>query len=76
MTLTDTESLAVLDVHYCIEREHDTKIGPRIVCLNADDFWAVVADNGFGDWKRGYEIAVWTLSISYIPRFNSEGNRG
>jgi hypothetical protein len=25
-TLTDTESLAVLDVHCCIEREHDTKL--------------------------------------------------
>lgn len=29
-TLTDTESLAVLDVHCCIEREHDTKAGPPI----------------------------------------------
>ena len=36
-TLTDTESLAVLDVHCCIEREHDTKAGPRVVRRNADD---------------------------------------
>jgi hypothetical protein len=33
-TLTDTESLAVLDVHCCIEREHDTKAGPRVVRRN------------------------------------------
>jgi len=30
-TLTDTESLAVLDVHWCIECEHDTKAGPQVV---------------------------------------------
>lgn len=30
-TLTDTESLAVLDIHCCIEREHDTKAGPQVV---------------------------------------------
>jgi len=46
-TLTDTESLAVLDVHCCIEREHDTKAGPRVVRRNADDLRAVAADNGF-----------------------------
>ena len=45
--MTDTESLAVLGVHYCIEREHDTKAGPRVVRVSADDLQAVVADNGF-----------------------------
>ena len=48
-TVTDTESLAVLDVHCCIEREHDTKAGPRVVRQNADDPRTVAADNGFQD---------------------------
>ncbi len=56
-TLTDTESLAVLDVHCCIEREHDTKAGPRVVRGNADDPRAVVADNGFQDWHTEYELS-------------------
>lgn len=57
-TLTDTESLAVLDVHCCIEREHDTKAGPRVVCRNADDLRSVAADNGFQDWHTEYESAA------------------
>jgi IS5 family transposase len=60
-TLTDTESLAVLDVHCCIEREHDTKAGPRVVHRNADDLRAVVADNGFQDWHTEYELAAYDL---------------
>ncbi|AUX09837.1 transposase [Halalkaliarchaeum desulfuricum] len=50
-TLTDTESLVVLDVHCCIEREHDTKAGPRVV----------VADNGFQDWHTEYELSAYDL---------------
>ena len=54
--LTDTESLAVLDAHCCIEREHDTKAGPRDVRRNADDLRSVAADNGFQDRHTEYEI--------------------
>ena len=60
-TLTDTESLAVLDVHCCIEREHDTKAGPRVVRRNADDLRAVVADNGLQDWHTEYELSAYDL---------------
>ena len=60
-TLTDTESLAVLDVHCCIEREHDTKAGPRVVRRNADDLRTVVADNGFQDWYTEYELSAYDL---------------
>jgi len=60
-TLTDTESLAVLDVHCCIEREHDTKAGPRVVRRNADDLRTVVADNGFQDWYSEHELAAYDL---------------
>ncbi len=65
-TLTDTESLAVLDVHCCIEREHDTKAGPRVVRRNADDLRAVVADNGFQDWHTEYELSAYDLDIASI----------
>lgn len=52
-TQTDTESLTVLDVHCCIERKHDTKVGPQVVA----------ADNGFYDWLTEYEIAA--LGVEY-----------
>ena len=61
-TLTDTESLAVLDVHCCIKHEHDTKAGPRVVRRNADDLRAVAADNGFQDWR--FFIFVSTSSVT------------
>jgi IS5 family transposase len=63
-TLTDTASLAVLDVHCCIEREHDTRAGPRVVRRNADDLRAVLADNGFQDWHTEYELAA--LDLDYL----------
>ncbi|MCQ4334778.1 transposase [Natronomonas sp. F2-12] len=66
-TLTDTESLAVLDVHCCIEREHDTKAGPRVVRRNADDLRAVAADNGFQDWHTEYEIAA--HDVEYLVHY-------
>ena len=66
-TLTDTESLAVLDVHCCIRREHDTKAGPRVVRRNADDLRAVAADNGFQDWHSEYEIAA--LDVEYLVQY-------
>ena len=74
-TLTDIESLTVLDVHCCVEREHDTKVGPRVVRRNADELQAVAADSGFQDWHTEYEIA--TLDIEYfhsLLRFIADGN--
>jgi hypothetical protein len=66
-TLTDTDSLAVLDVHCCIRREHDTKAGPRVVRRNADDLRAVAANNGFQDWHSEYEIAA--LNVNYLVQY-------
>ena len=56
--LTDTESSAVLAVHCRIEREHNTKADPRVIRRNADDLWAVAADNGFQDCHIEPEIAA------------------
>lgn len=63
-TLTDTASPAVLDVHCYIEREHDTKAGPRVIRRNADDLRTVAADNGFQDWHTEYEVAA--LDIEHL----------
>ena len=60
-TLTNTESLAVLDVHCCIERKHDTKAGPRDVRRNADGLRTVVADSGFQDWYTKHELGAYDL---------------
>ena len=60
-TLTNTESLAVLDVHCCIERKHDKKAGPRDVRRNADGLRTVVADSGFQDWYTKDELGAYDL---------------
>jgi len=66
-TLTDVESLAVLDVHISARWQHDTKTGPQVVRRNADDLLSVAADNGFQDWNTEYEIAA--LDIDYLVNY-------
>jgi len=66
-TLTDVESLAVLDVHIAARWKHDTKTGPQVVRRNADDLLTVAADNGFQDWKTEYEIAA--LDVEYLVHY-------
>ena len=48
-TLTDTESLAVVDLQCSVEWERDTRLGPQVVRRNADDLPSVAADKGFHD---------------------------
>ncbi len=55
-TLTDTESLAVLDLQCSVEWKHDTKLGPQIVRRNAADLLSVAADKGFQDWMSTFEF--------------------
>jgi hypothetical protein len=59
--------VAVLNVHCCIEREHDTKAGPWVVRRNADDLRSVAADNGFQDQHTEYEIAA--LDVDYLVHY-------
>jgi len=55
-TLTDRESLAVLDVHISARWKHDTKTGPQVVRRNADDLLSVAADKAFHNWHTKYEF--------------------
>jgi len=66
-TLTDIESLAVLDVHITARWKHDTKTGPQVVRRNADDLQSVVADNAFQDWHTEYEISA--LDVEYLVHY-------
>jgi len=66
-TLTDVESLAVLDVHINARWKHDTKTGPQVVRRNADDLQSVAADNGFQDWHTEYEIAA--HGVEYLVHY-------
>ncbi|WP_284011596.1 IS5 family transposase [Haloarcula pelagica] len=66
-TLTDVESLAVLDVHISARWLHDTKTGPQVVRRNAGDLQSVAADTGFQDWNTEYEIAA--LDIDYLVHY-------
>jgi IS5 family transposase len=54
-TLTDVESLAVIDVHISARWKHDTKTGPQVVRRNADDLLSVAADKAFHNWISKYE---------------------
>ncbi|SEP16978.1 Transposase DDE domain-containing protein [Halogranum amylolyticum] len=55
-TLTDTESLAVLDVQCHAQWPHDTRSGPQVIRVPVDDLHTVTADNGFQDWHSEYEF--------------------
>lgn len=55
-TLTDTQSLVVLDVHCSIQWKHDTKTGPQVIHRNADDLLSVAADKALQDWKSKFEF--------------------
>lgn len=54
-TLTDTELLAVLDVHCRAQWQHDTKTGPQVVCWNTDDLLSIAADKTFQNWQTTFE---------------------
>jgi IS5 family transposase len=69
-TLTDTASLAVLDVQCHAQWRHDTKAGPQVVRRNADDLHTVAADNGFQDWHSEYEF----YSLSVEPLIHYRGS--
>ena len=66
-TLTDTASLAVLDVQCHARWRHDTKAGPQVVRRNADDLHTVAADNGFQDWHSEYEF--YALSVEPLIHY-------
>lgn len=54
-TLTDTATLAVLDVHCAARWRHDTRTGPRLVRRNTDELQSVAADKAFQDWLTEFE---------------------
>ena len=60
-TLTDTESLAVIDVHCTVKWRHDTVLGRKLVRRNADELVSVAADKAFHNWSIRYEY--WAESI-------------
>ena len=60
-TLTDVESLAVLDVHCSVKWRHDTILGRKLVRRNADELASVAADKAFHNWLIRYEY--WAESI-------------
>ncbi len=55
-TVTDVESLAVLDVHISARWKHDTKTGPQVVRRNADDLLPVAADKVFHNWHTKFQF--------------------
>jgi IS5 family transposase len=60
-TLTDTESLAVLDLQCSVHWKDDTKIGLQVVRRNADDLLSVAADKAFHSWVNTFEL--YTLDV-------------
>ena len=70
-TLTDRESLAVLDVHISARWKHDTKTGPQVVRRNADDLLSVAADKAFHNWITKYEF----YALGVEPLILQRGSR-
>jgi IS5 family transposase len=70
-TLTDRESLAVLDVHISARWKHDTKTGPQVVRRNADDLLSVAADKAFHNWITKYEF----YALGVEPLLLQRGSR-
>ena len=66
-TLTDVESLVVLDVHIAARWKHYTETGLQIVRRNADNLQSVAGDNGFQDWHTEYEIAA--HDVEYLVHY-------
>lgn len=60
-TLTDVESLAVLDVHCSVKWRHDTILGRKLVRRNTNELLSVAADKAFHNWSIRYEY--WAESI-------------
>ena len=54
-TLTDVDSLAVLDVHCSVKWRHDTILGRKLVRRNSDELASVAADKAFHNWPIRYE---------------------
>jgi hypothetical protein len=57
-TLTDRESLAVLDIDLSAPWKHDTKTGPQVVRRNADGLLSMAADKAFHNWVMKYEFCA------------------
>ena len=49
--LVDTETQAILDVHYTTEKRHDTQLGWQVARRNAGDLASLAADKGY-DWME------------------------
>jgi len=56
MTLTDRESLVVLDLHIPARWKHDTKTEPQVVRQDAGDLLLVAADKAFHNWITKHEF--------------------
>ena len=75
-TITDTESLAVLDLQCSAEWSHDTKLGPQVVRRNADDLLSVAADKGFHDWASKFEFYTLGVDPLVLERGSSPATVG
>ena len=67
-TLTDRKSLAVLDVHISARWKHDTKAGPQVVHVPADDLLSVAADKAFHNWVTKYEFYALDVELLILQR--------
>jgi len=52
--LVDTETQAILDVHYTTGKPHDTQLGWQVARRNAGDLTSLAADKGY-DWMESRE---------------------
>lgn len=70
-TLTDVESLFVLDMHISARWKHDTKTGPQVVRIPAEDLLSVAADKAFHNWITKYEFYALGIDPLILQRGSS-----
>jgi IS5 family transposase len=73
-TLTDRESLAVVDVHISPRWKHDTKTGPQVVRRSTDDLLSVAADKVY--WVTKYEFYALGIDPLILQRGSRPLTRG
>ena len=57
----------MLDVQCYAQWRHDTKAGPQVVRVPADDLLSVAADHAFQDWHTEYEY--YTLDVEPLIHY-------
>ena len=67
--LVDTESCAVLDIHYSAHWPHDTQVGRRVALRSTDDIGSLAGNKGYDDQSLRDALAEGVRPVIRHRRF-------